>query len=166
MIVSFGFMSIRVLSYVPSSSPQRPSRGGSARTPSTTSSASQSTSGSYRKRLRKCIALAMWELLHECACQFHSAGKDIISRLLDKEENTRLGSKTGASEVKQHKWFSKINWGLLRNTEPPVSHVLGVVRLATVASRSAPCCVVKLWPWLLRGHMAHFRSFSRLCPIT
>ncbi|KAH9999405.1 Pkinase-domain-containing protein [Russula vinacea] len=50
----------------------------------------------------------------------HSAGKDIISRLLDKEENTRLGSKTGASEVKQHKWFSKINWGLLRNTEPPI----------------------------------------------
>ncbi|KAH9179955.1 Pkinase-domain-containing protein [Lactarius sanguifluus] len=48
------------------------------------------------------------------------AGKDIISRLLDKEENTRLGSKTGASEVKQHKWFSKINWGLLRNTEPPI----------------------------------------------
>jgi len=48
------------------------------------------------------------------------AGKDIILRLLDKEENTRLGSKTGASEVKQHKWFSKINWGLLRNTEPPI----------------------------------------------
>jgi hypothetical protein len=46
-----------------------------------------------------------------------------MSRLLDKEENTRLGSKTGASEVKQHKWFSKINWGLLRNTEPPVSSV-------------------------------------------
>ncbi|KAI0269231.1 Pkinase-domain-containing protein [Gloeopeniophorella convolvens] len=49
-----------------------------------------------------------------------SAGKDIILRLLDKEENTRLGSKTGASEVKQHKWFAKINWGLLRNTEPPI----------------------------------------------
>ncbi|KAI0254309.1 Pkinase-domain-containing protein [Lactifluus subvellereus] len=48
------------------------------------------------------------------------AGKDIITRLLDKEENTRLGSKTGASEVKQHKWFGKINWGLLRNTEPPI----------------------------------------------
>ncbi|KAI0301787.1 kinase-like domain-containing protein [Multifurca ochricompacta] len=51
---------------------------------------------------------------------FHRACKDIISRLLDKEENTRLGSKTGASEVKQHKWFSKVNWGLLRNTEPPI----------------------------------------------
>jgi len=23
--------------------------------------------------------------------------------------------------VKQHKWFSKVNWGLLRNSRPPVS---------------------------------------------
>ena len=50
-----------------------------------------------------------------------SACKDIITRLLDKREWTRLGSKSGASEVKQHKWFAKINWGLLRNTQPPVS---------------------------------------------
>ena len=117
-------MRIRVLSHVMSSTPQRPSRGGSARTPSTISSASQSTSGSYRKRPRKpFIVLAMCELHYKRACQFNSAGKDIISRLLDKEEDTRLGSKTGASEVKQHKWFSKLNWGLLRNTEPPVSHI-------------------------------------------
>ena len=52
---------------------------------------------------------------------FFSAGKDIIFRLLDKREATRLGSKSGASEVKQHKWFAKISWGLLRNTQPPVS---------------------------------------------
>lgn len=48
-------------------------------------------------------------------------GKDCIVRLLDKDERTRLGSRSGASEVKQHKWFSKINWGLLRNSRPPVS---------------------------------------------
>jgi protein-serine/threonine kinase len=41
-------------------------------------------------------------------------------RLLDKNEKTRLGSKSGASEVKSHKWFCKINWGLLRNTRPPI----------------------------------------------
>jgi len=41
-------------------------------------------------------------------------------RLLDKSERTRLGSKSGASEVKQHKWFGKINWGLLRHTRPPI----------------------------------------------
>ncbi|KAF9057744.1 kinase-like domain-containing protein [Panaeolus papilionaceus] len=49
-----------------------------------------------------------------------SAGKDCICRLLEKSDRQRLGSKSGASEVKQHKWFSKINWGLLRNTRPPI----------------------------------------------
>jgi len=48
------------------------------------------------------------------------AGRDVVWRLLDKDERTRLGSRSGASEVKQHKWFSKINWGLLRNTKPPI----------------------------------------------
>lgn len=50
--------------------------------------------------------------------------RDVITRLLDKDELKRLGSKSGASEVKQHKWFAKINWGLLRNTQPPVSELL------------------------------------------
>ncbi|KAF8205129.1 AGC/RSK protein kinase [Pholiota molesta] len=49
-----------------------------------------------------------------------SAGKDCMARLLDKSERTRLGSKSGASEVKQHKWFAKVNWGLLRNSRPPI----------------------------------------------
>ena len=49
------------------------------------------------------------------------AAKDCITRLLDKDERTRLGSRSGASEVKQHKWFGKMNWGLLRHTRPPVS---------------------------------------------
>lgn len=55
-----------------------------------------------------------------------SACKDIVLRLLDKREASRLGSKSGASEVKQHKWFAKINWGLLRNTQPPVSLAYGI----------------------------------------
>ncbi|KAF8631150.1 hypothetical protein AX15_002496 [Amanita polypyramis BW_CC] len=48
------------------------------------------------------------------------AAKDCITRLLDKDERTRLGSRSGASEVKQHKWFGKVNWGLLRNMRPPI----------------------------------------------
>ncbi|KAF5388035.1 hypothetical protein D9615_000233 [Tricholomella constricta] len=56
-----------------------------------------------------------------------SAGKDCVTRLLDKNERTRLGSKSGASEVKQHKWFAKINWGLLRNQQPPVRPNISVV---------------------------------------
>jgi len=49
-----------------------------------------------------------------------SSCKDIILRLLQKDETRRLGSQSGASEVKQHKWYAKINWGLLRNTTPPI----------------------------------------------
>lgn len=60
---------------------------------------------------------------------FCSAGKDCITRLLDKTESTRLGSRSGASEVKQHKWFAKVNWGLLRNGKPPVSIALTVLFL-------------------------------------
>ncbi|KAF8322124.1 Pkinase-domain-containing protein, partial [Clavulina sp. PMI_390] len=46
--------------------------------------------------------------------------RDIILRLLHKDEWRRLGSKTGASEVKQHRWFSTLKWGLLRNQTPPI----------------------------------------------
>lgn len=46
--------------------------------------------------------------------------RDIIARLLAKDEGKRLGSHSGASEVKHQKWFARINWGLLRNTTPPI----------------------------------------------
>ncbi|KAL7415542.1 kinase-like domain-containing protein [Mrakia frigida] len=46
--------------------------------------------------------------------------KSCIRKLLCKEEIRRLGSQSGASEVKQHKWFLPINWGLLRNERPPI----------------------------------------------
>ncbi|KAL5488147.1 NRC2 [Sanghuangporus weigelae] len=49
-----------------------------------------------------------------------SACKDVVIRLLDKSEARRLGSGSGASQVKQHKWFAKMNWGLLRNMTPPI----------------------------------------------
>ena len=81
--------------------------------------------------------------LLRCFTRTCSAGKDIITRLLDKREWTRLGSKSGASEVKQHKWFAKINWGLLRNTQPPVSFPILFIPCSTnlVCSRThgLPC---------------------------
>ena len=76
---------------------------------------------------RRCIEAACARALYDCdwlillffvCCR---AAKDCILRLLDKDERTRLGSRSGASEVKQHKWFGKVNWGLLRNSRPPVS---------------------------------------------
>lgn len=49
-----------------------------------------------------------------------SFGKSLIRKLLIKDELKRMGSQSGASEVKQHKWFSNISWGLLRNSTPPI----------------------------------------------
>ncbi len=49
-----------------------------------------------------------------------SMGKSLIRKLLIKDEHKRLGSQSGASEVKQHKWFAPISWGLLRNSTPPI----------------------------------------------
>ncbi|KAI0464415.1 hypothetical protein LJB42_002030 [Komagataella kurtzmanii] len=46
--------------------------------------------------------------------------KSIIKRLLIKDENLRLGSKSGASEIKAHPWFKATRWALLRNQKPPL----------------------------------------------
>ena len=45
----------------------------------------------------------------------------MVTRLLDKRESSRLGSMTGASEVKAHKWFKGLNWEhlYLRKIVPP-----------------------------------------------
>lgn len=50
--------------------------------------------------------------------------KSVIKKLLCKDEHRRLGSQSGASEVKQHKWFQSINWGLLRHSKPPIIPLL------------------------------------------
>jgi protein-serine/threonine kinase len=49
-----------------------------------------------------------------------SLGKGCIRKLLIKDEHKRMGSNSGASEVKQHKWFANISWGLLRHMTPPI----------------------------------------------
>ncbi|KAJ9123126.1 hypothetical protein QFC22_001317 [Naganishia vaughanmartiniae] len=46
--------------------------------------------------------------------------KSLVRKLLIKDEHKRLGSASGASEVKHHKWFAPINWGLLRHQTPPI----------------------------------------------
>lgn len=49
-----------------------------------------------------------------------SNGKNLIRKLLHKDENARLGSKAGAADVKQHPFFKNINFALLRNMTPPI----------------------------------------------
>lgn len=44
--------------------------------------------------------------------------------LLIKDEFRRLGSRAGASDVKNHVFFKHVSWALLRNCEPPIIPVL------------------------------------------
>ncbi|EEB09522.1 AGC/RSK protein kinase Ppk14 [Schizosaccharomyces japonicus yFS275] len=46
--------------------------------------------------------------------------KSLIRKLLVKDENDRLGSKAGASDVKMHSFFKDVQWALLRHIQPPI----------------------------------------------
>ncbi|KAI8367930.1 kinase-like domain-containing protein [Choanephora cucurbitarum] len=50
-----------------------------------------------------------------------SNGKNLIRKLLHKDEHKRLGSKAGASDVKSHPFFKNINFALLRHSTPPIT---------------------------------------------
>ncbi|CAH6719653.1 serine/threonine-protein kinase Kin82p [[Candida] jaroonii] len=50
--------------------------------------------------------------------------KSLIKKLLIKDENKRLGSKNGASDIKNHSFFKNVQWALLRNQQPPMIPVL------------------------------------------
>ncbi|CAK8562050.1 unnamed protein product [Lathyrus sativus] len=47
------------------------------------------------------------------------AARQIINALLQRDPGSRLGSTTGANEIKQHPFFRGINWPLIRNMSPP-----------------------------------------------
>ncbi|RMZ76930.1 hypothetical protein DV737_g4607, partial [Chaetothyriales sp. CBS 132003] len=46
--------------------------------------------------------------------------KSLIRKLLIKDEVKRLGSRAGASDVKNHAFFKPITWALLRHMKPPM----------------------------------------------
>ncbi|KAG0379886.1 serine/threonine protein kinase, AGC [Mortierella sp. AD032] len=48
------------------------------------------------------------------------ACKAVIRDLLIKDDQARLGSIAGASDVKQHAFFKGTNWALLRHLQPPI----------------------------------------------
>ncbi|CAG8554852.1 10742_t:CDS:10 [Diversispora eburnea] len=52
--------------------------------------------------------------------QISSLCKSLIRKLLCKDENRRLGSKAGATDVKTHPFFKNTQWALLRHTTPPI----------------------------------------------
>nr|AML76573.1 putative LOV domain-containing protein [Posidonia australis] len=47
------------------------------------------------------------------------ASRQLIHGLLQKDPNNRLGSTSGANEIKQHPFFQEINWPLIRCMMPP-----------------------------------------------
>ncbi|XP_061351920.1 phototropin-2 isoform X4 [Gastrolobium bilobum] len=47
------------------------------------------------------------------------AARQLINALLQRDPASRLGSITGANEIKQHPFFRGINWPLIRNMSPP-----------------------------------------------
>ncbi|KAI9483904.1 MAG: kinase-like domain-containing protein [Benjaminiella poitrasii] len=46
--------------------------------------------------------------------------KNLIRKLLEKDEDRRLGSRAGASDIKDHAFFKSINFALLRHSKPPI----------------------------------------------
>lgn len=50
--------------------------------------------------------------------------KSLIRKLLIKDETKRLGSHSGASEIKSHPFFKNTQWALLRNQKPPMIPIL------------------------------------------
>ncbi|WZY91754.1 hypothetical protein YC2023_064083 [Brassica napus] len=47
------------------------------------------------------------------------AGRDLVQALLVKDPKSRLGTKRGATEIKQHPFFEGVNWALIRCSTPP-----------------------------------------------
>ncbi|GJY22123.1 serine/threonine-protein kinase D6PKL2-like protein [Tanacetum coccineum] len=48
-----------------------------------------------------------------------TTARDLISQLLVKDPDRRMGSKMGASAIKHHPFFHGVNWALLRCATPP-----------------------------------------------
>ncbi|KAG0179591.1 hypothetical protein DFQ29_001910 [Apophysomyces sp. BC1021] len=56
--------------------------------------------------------------------QLSSSCKNLIRKLLHKDENRRLGSRAGAADVKVHPFFKNVNFALLRHQVPPIIPLL------------------------------------------
>ncbi|KAJ8532739.1 hypothetical protein K7X08_015628 [Anisodus acutangulus] len=61
--------------------------------------------------------------------------RDLIRGLLLKEPENRLGTETGAAEIKRHPFFDGLNWALIRCAIPPEVPNLCDIGFAKVASQ-------------------------------
>lgn len=69
--------------------------------------------------------------------QISSNCKSLIRKLLIKDEAKRLGSHSGASEIKSHPFFKNTQWALLRNQKPPMIPVINHKRKPTAGSNKS-----------------------------
>lgn len=59
------------------------------------------------------------DLTFPSSIQVSLAARQLINALLQRDPARRLGSSTGANEIKQHPFFQSINWPLIRCMVPP-----------------------------------------------
>ncbi|KAF2667333.1 putative serine/threonine-protein kinase nrc-2 [Microthyrium microscopicum] len=62
--------------------------------------------------------------------------KQIIKKLLTKDELRRIGSRAGASDIKAHPFFRTTSWALLRHSKPPIIPHQGRTGIDTVNFRN------------------------------
>ena len=62
--------------------------------------------------------------------------RQLIRKLLTKDELRRLGSRAGASDIKAHPFFRSTQWALLRHAKPPIVPHQGRSGIDTVNFRN------------------------------
>lgn len=67
--------------------------------------------------------------------------RDLISVLLNKNPNRRLGSKRGAAEVKTHPFFKGLNFALIRSVKPPSVPCDGEAKTAGSRNEMTSFCI-------------------------
>jgi hypothetical protein len=68
---------------------------------------------------------------------------DLLSKLLDKNPQTRIGTKAGASEIKRHAAFKDVHWKMVFERK----QVMPDPYLAKIAFN-----IIKNQPYLIQGH--------------
>ena len=75
----------------------------------------------YREELFKNIKYATLDL----PSHLSDDARDLLTRLLDKDPKKRLGARYGSFEIKQHPFFSKIDWDKMMTKQyiPPEPYI-------------------------------------------
>ena len=77
----------------------------------------------FQNILKNEIAFSELPCSHSTAS---SSCRNIIRKLLIKEEQKRLGSQAGASDIKSHQFFKTTKWALLRHQVPPIIPMIDI----------------------------------------